>query len=651
MPLMFSKIRSVAEAAGRPPAAIEIAPEGVLAAARPAARPRRGASRARLRAMSCKLSRFHPGAIGSPASTEPQAPGARKPSPPRFAPPRRNLATHAPLPLSFADFSRPRPASSTSITSRHKPSEAIPVVRCRCGDGSALKWSTLASATVVLSQTEAEWKSSRRRRPNGPILAEYEAAVRSADLRARSYLSSSLAALESFESMEAIMAANLSAHAVTTTIATGQELLLYRTLDLPQDPAQRVAEIQRGIAVASAYFEDKLGSRPRTLHYAGVQDPAEFAASIGDPDLTVVEWASRPEEGAMTALPQTCCSRWRRGAWPSEWTEGSRSRSISPHAPMPTSAPRSSACALPWLRSLRSVSSFSWASISSTARPTRPALRNTPSTLGSPAWQPAERSTAVTMMHRPENAQVLLIQAQALGEVVHGCKSTFLTLAMEAMRRLFFPPACKSPPSSLSARPTVTLLVHVRVVGLATKQDKFSLPILSNPADFFSNAHHRRKRIVQQPSSLTPGPHQHFQSLRLRSPRRNTIRPICFEEQVANARRIRRSDRRTSPTSEFVHSLGCYNPKHLRRNPAIPQAQRPSASYKRPSQGSVPNEARTELLQPSRSGLSLLRSHGISRAPRFCSILAAFLAVRLRIRLGRDEQPFHRGPRRQADLN
>ncbi len=64
------------------------------------------------------------------------------------------------------------------------------------------------------------------------------------------------------------MAANLSAHAITTSIATGQELLLYRTLDLPDDSAQRIAEIQRSIAVASAYFEDKLGSRPRTLYYA-----------------------------------------------------------------------------------------------------------------------------------------------------------------------------------------------------------------------------------------------------------------------------------------------------------------------------------------------------------------------------------------------
>ena len=32
--------------------------------------------------------------------------------------------------------------------------------------------------------------------------------------------------------------------------------------------------------------------------------PAEFANSIGDPELSVVEWARTPK-GATTALPQT----------------------------------------------------------------------------------------------------------------------------------------------------------------------------------------------------------------------------------------------------------------------------------------------------------------------------------------------------------
>ncbi len=41
---MFTRVRTASQPAGRPPAAVEISPEGVLAAARPAARSRRGAS-------------------------------------------------------------------------------------------------------------------------------------------------------------------------------------------------------------------------------------------------------------------------------------------------------------------------------------------------------------------------------------------------------------------------------------------------------------------------------------------------------------------------------------------------------------------------------------------------------------------------------
>jgi type IV pilus assembly protein PilM len=299
---MFSRIRSVAQTAGRPPAAIEISPEGVLAAARPAARGRRDASEP---------------AQGNVYAFVPLSPGAIVPGieePNLRAPEAVTAAIRSAL-----DEITPRTRAVTVIlpdtlvrvfvldfdSLPAKPSEAIPVVRFRLRKMVPFEVEHAGVSYQVLSQNASEWKVLAAVVP-GPILAEYEAAVRSAGYEPGAVLSSSLAALEAFESMEAIMAANLSAHAITTTISTGQELLLYRTLDLPEDSAHRVAEIQRSIAVASAYFEDKLGSRPRTLYYAGVQDPAEFAASIGDPDLSVVEWASRPDEGAMNALPHTC---------------------------------------------------------------------------------------------------------------------------------------------------------------------------------------------------------------------------------------------------------------------------------------------------------------------------------------------------------
>jgi len=42
--------------------------------------------------------------------------------------------------------------------------------------------------------------------------------------------------------MEAVLIANMSSVALTTCISNGQDLLLYRTLDLPENPALRLDE-------------------------------------------------------------------------------------------------------------------------------------------------------------------------------------------------------------------------------------------------------------------------------------------------------------------------------------------------------------------------------------------------------------------------
>ena len=185
-----------------------------------------------------------------------------------------------------------------------KASEAVSVVRFRLRKMVPFDVEHAGVSYQVLTQNEAECKVLAAVVP-GPILAEYEAAVRAAGYEPGAVLSSSLAALEAADAMEAVLAANLSAHSITTAITNGQDLLLYRTLDLPEDPASRAAEIRRAIAVAAAYFEDKLGAPPRRLYYAGIESPAEFAESIGNPELAVVEWARPAEEGALTALPQT----------------------------------------------------------------------------------------------------------------------------------------------------------------------------------------------------------------------------------------------------------------------------------------------------------------------------------------------------------
>jgi type IV pilus assembly protein PilM len=112
---------------------------------------------------------------------------------------------------------------------------------------------------------------------------------------------------DSADALEAVLIANLSPVALTTSITSGQDLLLYRTLDLPEDPAGHVEEVRRGVAVAAAYYEDKLGAPPVRLHFAGSLMSGEAGAEgftnwLDGFELSVVELAPRPATGAMNSL-------------------------------------------------------------------------------------------------------------------------------------------------------------------------------------------------------------------------------------------------------------------------------------------------------------------------------------------------------------
>jgi type IV pilus assembly protein PilM len=182
-----------------------------------------------------------------------------------------------------------------------KAAEAVPVLRFRLRKMVPFDVEHAGVSYQVLSEDKTECRVLTAVLP-GPILAEYEGAVRAAGYEPGAVLPASLAALAALDSMEAVLTANLSGLALTTCVANGEDLLLYRTLDLPEDPGVRATEIQRGIAVAAAYYEDKLGARPRRLHYTGNRRASEFAAWIGDPELEVMELAAGPGDGAAALL-------------------------------------------------------------------------------------------------------------------------------------------------------------------------------------------------------------------------------------------------------------------------------------------------------------------------------------------------------------
>lgn len=274
---------------GRPPAAVELAPEGALAAALP------GAGEPPTYAFAA----LPPGAlvpgIGEPNLRAPEAvAGAIRKALGEVSPRSRAVTLVVPdiaVRVFVLDFD--------SLPGR--AAEAVSVLRFRMRKMVPFDVEHAGISYQVLSEDKTECRVLTAILPNH-ILEEYEAVVRAAGYEPGAVLPSSLAALAAIESREPVLVACLSPLALTTSITNGQDLLLYRTLDLPEDPGARLAEVQRGIAVASAFYEDKLIYKPTQLQYAGYGGAAEFTRWTGKQDLDVVDLAPHPATGATTAL-------------------------------------------------------------------------------------------------------------------------------------------------------------------------------------------------------------------------------------------------------------------------------------------------------------------------------------------------------------
>jgi type IV pilus assembly protein PilM len=288
MASILNKISAASRSTGRPPAAVEIAPEGVLAAALPASGPpvfaftplRAGVLVPSIDEANLRTSDAVAAAIRS--ALDQVSPRSRAVT---------LVVPDAAVRVFVLDFD----------TLPAKQADALSVLRFRLRKMVPFDVEHAGVSYQVLSQSETEYRVLAAILP-GTILEEYEHAVRAAGYEPGAVLPSSLAALETMTGLEASMAAFLSGQTLTTTITAGDDLLLYRMLELPENLAQRRADIQRGIAVAAAYFEDKLHARPQRLYYAGSAQREEFARWIDDPELQVVELVTRPASGLATSL-------------------------------------------------------------------------------------------------------------------------------------------------------------------------------------------------------------------------------------------------------------------------------------------------------------------------------------------------------------
>jgi type IV pilus assembly protein PilM len=183
--------------------------------------------------------------------------------------------------------------------------EALPVLRFRLRKSVPFDVEQAGISYQVLSEgssrLETQWKVLAAIMP-GPVLAEYESVVRLAGYEPGAVLPVSLAVLAAIESQQATLAVHLSARALTASIVSGNDILLYRTVELPAEADAQKAEVQRSIAVSAAFFEDRLQVRPHRLLYSGMLPVREFAELLDDPAMAVGEAVTGPEAEIISAM-------------------------------------------------------------------------------------------------------------------------------------------------------------------------------------------------------------------------------------------------------------------------------------------------------------------------------------------------------------
>jgi len=165
-----------------------------------------------------------------------------------------------------------------------KAQEALPIVRFRLRKLAPFDVDHAAVSYQVMRQDHGKDQDQTRALVTvmpAPVRAEYEDAVRAAGYEPGVVLPSMLASLAAARSDEATLVVNRSGLSLTTAIASGDELLLHRTMELPASLAAQREEMAQSVTVASAYFEDTMNKAPKVLYYNGPGGADEFAAALG----------------------------------------------------------------------------------------------------------------------------------------------------------------------------------------------------------------------------------------------------------------------------------------------------------------------------------------------------------------------------------
>jgi type IV pilus assembly protein PilM len=187
-----------------------------------------------------------------------------------------------------------------------KAQEALPIVRFRLRKLMPFEMDDAAVSYQAMRQEREQTHVLVTAMP-GAVRAEYEDAVRAAGYEPGVVLSSTLASLAALTNSDAALVVNRSRLWLTTAIASGDELLLHRTMELPANDELHREELAQSVSVARAYFEDMLHATPDVLYYVGPGGAQEFRLALGgvvEDGLRVRDLVEGPAMGTSGSIPK-----------------------------------------------------------------------------------------------------------------------------------------------------------------------------------------------------------------------------------------------------------------------------------------------------------------------------------------------------------
>jgi type IV pilus assembly protein PilM len=188
-----------------------------------------------------------------------------------------------------------------------KTAEVLPILRFRLRKLLPFEVDDAAVSYQVMTRTGDQVRAMVAVTPRN-VLAEYERVVREAGYEPGAVLPSTLCALAAIPDDADALVINQNSACITTAITRQNEVLLLRTLELPEHAGNDIPDIQQAVSVAIAYFEDSLRVPLESLFYVGPGGAAAFDVLLNQheadaPLVRVRDLVAAPETGGMSPIP------------------------------------------------------------------------------------------------------------------------------------------------------------------------------------------------------------------------------------------------------------------------------------------------------------------------------------------------------------